>query len=304
MKKIALIGCGYWGRNYIKTLKKIKGLELIWIHNHKTMVQKRDLPPTSKFTLKYSDIIRDKTVDAVIIATPPSTHFKLAKTALEHGKDVLLEKPFTDNSQEAKKLCRISKKQKKIIMVGHIFLYNSAINKLKAEIEKGALGDIYYIYSNRSGYGPMNADTDIIWSLASHDISIINYLINQYPIRSTSKGYKILNKKEDTADIILDFKSKTKAFLHLSRVEPLKKREIIIVGSKKTAVFNDLKKDKLLIFENSNRNKSKKINLSDRSPLENQCLHFLDCIENRKKPLTDCEEGYKNVKAIELIKKY
>jgi len=303
MTKIGLIGGGYWGKNYVRTIEKIKGLELSWIYN-KHNEPSYAIPKDSKFTKNYQDILEDNETKAVIISTPERTHYKIAKEALEAGKDVLVEKSMTCSSKDALELIEISKKNSRILMVGHIFLYNPGIIELKKRIQNEELGDLFYFYSRRSAMGPVKQDINVLWYLAPHDISVINYLTGKLPRTVSAKGACFLNRGiEDVVDFVLNYENNVRGFVHVSWTEPKKIRETSVIGSKKMAVFDDMTKDKLKVFDSSNPENFYSPKLENISPLEKQCIQFLESIRTGKQPLTNGQNGYEVVRILECAQK-
>jgi predicted dehydrogenase len=295
-KILGLVGCGYWGRNYVKILKTIEEIKLKWICDKNLDINDGVLE-NSKFTKDADDVFYDPEVDAVIIATPPATHYELAKKALENEKDVLIEKPMTCDSNLALKLMNLANEKSRI------FLYNSAIKKLKDLIQNKKLGKIFYFYSRRASFGPIRKDVNSMWNLAPHDISIINFLTNKIPKKVSARGFFFLERGiEDVVDLVLEYEGGVSAFIHVSWLEPIKSRDMFVVGDKKSAYFNDLEIDKLKIFEKGEKEKIIK-NDSQNSPLKEECLHFLKCITTREKPLTDGYNGYIITKILESAEK-
>ncbi|MEM3091827.1 MAG: Gfo/Idh/MocA family oxidoreductase [Candidatus Pacearchaeota archaeon] len=299
--KVGLIGLGPWGRNYINTIEKINGIELNWICS-----PNRNLEEFSKkyrVTKNYNDILKDKQTDSVIISTPPTTHYSLIKKALLAEKDVLVEKPITLSSKEALELHHLSMEKLKVLMVGHQFLYHPAVKELKRIILNGDLGELRYFYSNRSNPEPSRSDISVLWDFAPHDISLINYLTGNLPIRVMAEGKKILKSRiENLVDISLTYPGNISSFIHLSWAASKKIRKILVVGSKKIIIFDDLFEEKLKIYELEQKEERYYTPVLDkRTPLELQCLDFLYCTTNRKKPLSDGYEGYINIKILEII---
>ena len=295
--KVGLIGIGLWGMNYIKTLKNIRDIKLNWISSPNRRI--KDVLPGCKFTHDYNDILEDDKIDSIIISTPPRTHYELAKKALSSGKDVLVEKPMTLSSKEALELHNLSLEKSRILMVGHVYLYNPSTNELKKMIESNDLGDLLYFHSNRSSPKPSRLDVSVMWDLAPHDISLINYLAEETPISVSAKGRCFLDSEfENVVNISLDY-GNIGGFIHSSWIEPEKTRKTIIVGTKKRVVFDDTSTEKLKIYSADNEKSFYSPFVDKRSPLEFQCLHFLDCFRNRKRPLSDGHNGYVNVKILE-----
>ena len=301
MINIGIIGCGYWGENYLNTIENIEKLSLCWIYNKHNEIPDHKLPAKVRFTKNYQDILDDRKIDAVIISTPPGTHYRIAKDALEAGKDVLLEKPFTTDSEEALSLLKLAALKKRILMVGHVFLYNPAIRELKKIVENKELGRLHYFYCRRTGLGPVRMDINAMWNLAPHDISIVNYLLDgQLPRTVIANGVSFLSPGvEDVVDLVLEYENNLKAFIHVGWSEPQKSRETIVVGDKKKAVIEDTARNPLAIFDSDELSQVSHPRLEKTMPLENQCLHFLECIETGKQPLTNAYTGYTNVKILE-----
>jgi len=297
-KRIGLIGYGAWGKNYINTLVNISGAELVWLCSPHQEVSPDDLSAGCMFTHNYSDILDDRSVEAVIIATPPHTHFKLTQEAILADKDVLVEKPMTLDPREAFSLFELAQKKSRVLMVGHIFLYNPALIELKKMIERGDLGELRYILSRRAGPGPVRDDVNVMWNLLPHDVSIANYLIGSLPVEVCASGESFLKKgKEDVADTVLSYQNGTKTFVHNSWIEPIKVRDILVVGERKTAIFDDMSETRLLIVDNAGGEPVVPV-FSPTSPLEEECRHFLNCLNRRNQPITDGYEGYLNTEIL------
>ena len=307
--KIALIGCGYWGKNYVKTLQNNAYLELKYVFdiNNPSIT----LPQNIIFTQNLNDILNDSEVEGVIIAIPTKKIFEVAKKCLEAGKNVLMEKPMTDSSQKANELIEIANRNNRILMIGHIFVYHPAIKKLKEIIEKGELGKILYAYSARIAPGPVrnSEEIDALWDLAPHDLSIFNYLFGkQYSdLRAFSNNF-LRKDIIDSASVTMKF-GDIPVEIHVRWWDSEKIRKITIIGERKIAVFDDIAEKKLKIYDKNIDLKNSKINdygeyyveIENKSALENQCMHFFGCIQNHKKPLTDGESGLNVVKILEEI---
>jgi len=319
MVNIALIGCGYWGLNYVRIFNEIEDSNLLYVadvdYGKLTKLAKNS---SIKITKDYKGILEDDKVDAVVISTPSTTHYEIAKNCLLRDKHVLIEKPITISSKEAEELIRIADSKKKVLMVGHTFLFNPAVQKLKEYIKDGTLGDVYYISLVRTGLGPVRNDVNAMWDLAPHDVSILNYLLDSTPSRiSALGGSYIRDNIEDVVFMNLIFKSKILANIHASWLNPHKVREVTVVGSKKMAVFDDVTAtDKIKLFDKGVQKeyayasygefqlklRSGDILIPDikmSEPLKNECLHFIDCVKNNKKPMTDGRNGLEVVKVLE-----
>lgn len=317
---LALIGCGYWGPNYARNFSEIEGCRLKWICDidRARLDRFKNRYPNVNATTDFLDILNDKDTHAVVISTPSTKHYKLAKEALSAGKHVLVEKPLCISSKECLDLIRLVKEKNKILMVGHTFLYNPAITKLKEYIEKKEIGDLLYLHSSRTGLGPIRTDVNVMWDLASHDISILLYLMDKKPLNVIAKGECYIQKdKEDVVFLTIEFEGKVFANVHVSWLDPIKIRTLTVVGTRKMVVFDDVDPtEKIRLFD---KGVSYEKPYSDfggfqllvrdgditvpkldmKEPLKVQCLHFLDSIENDEKPLTDGINGYKVVKVLE-----
>lgn len=303
--KIGIIGVGYWGKNYARIFNEL-GHQLYCCDIDKTKRIKG-----YKFTTDYKQL----EVDAVVVSTPPATHYEITKYCLEAGKDVLVEKPITLNAKEAEELVQIAKEEEKILMVGHTFIYNPAVQKLKDY----DVGDICYLYSERTGLGLIRNDVNSMWDLAPHDISIFLYLLDAMPTEVFAVGHSYLqNDIEDVVFITLKFPNNILANIHVSWLDPYKIRRTTVVGTKKMVVFDDINKLETLKIFDKGVDRTRKVyadygefQLSVRDgdvsipkiemtePLKNQCKHFIDCVINRKKPLTDGENGLNVVRILE-----
>ena len=326
MIKVAVIGCGYWGPNLIRSFIQIPESELKYCCDldEGRLKYIKSLYPEPRVTQNYQEILDDPKVEAVAIATPVHTHFELAKGVLEAGKHVFVEKPLTQTSQQARELIRLARKRGKVLMVGHVFLYTAAVNKLKELIDSGELGDLLYISSQRRNLGLFQDDVNVVWDLGTHDISIILYLLNhsleenKCKIVATGQSH-FLSDNEDVAFVTLSFSHKVVANLHLSWLDPCKIRNMTVVGTKKMVVYDDIETlekvriyDKGVLIPNSH-NSFGEFQLSYRygdiiiprlkqeEPLKVELSHFLKCIKEGKRPLTDGENGHQVVKIIEKI---
>lgn len=320
MINIAIIGCGYWGPNLVRNFSETDNVNLAICCD----IQKSRLDfigrryPSTEVTADYKEVLNDPKIDAVAIATPVSTHFKIAKEALLKGKHVLIEKPMTNSSSDAKELVELAKRENKILMVDHIFVYSPAVRKIKDVIEKGELGDIYYFDSVRINLGLFQHDLNVVWDLAPHDISIIDYLIDRKASSVSAIGScHIGNGIENIAYLHINYDSNLIAHIHVNWLAPVKLRTILIGGSKKMIVYNDIEptekvkvyskgvdvKDapegryKMLVDYRTGDMYAPKI--EQKEALKEACRHFVDCINSGRKPVTDGEAGLRVVEILE-----
>jgi UDP-2-acetamido-3-amino-2,3-dideoxy-glucuronate N-acetyltransferase len=311
---IAVVGCGKWGMNHVRTAFKLFGNRLKYCSDNN---------PSSKdkvsaisggiiFSQEISEIKNDSTVKAVIVSTPAETHFEITKELLESGKNVLVEKPITLNSSEAKILYEIASEKKLILMVGHLLLFHPAILKIKEYIENGKLGKLQYIYSNRLNLGTVRTEENILWSFAPHDISVIQFFTGEIPSEVSATGSVFLQKNiQDTTLTILKFRNNIHAHIYVSWLHPFKEQRLVVIGDKSMMMFEDtLKENKLkfypkgidivdglpvkrdLEFEN--------IQFDSSSPLELEQKHFIECIENNRVPRSD---GMNAIEVLETLER-
>lgn len=254
MISIGVIGYGYWGPNIVRNIVKQKSARVQAICDLNPDVLK-DIPrqyPTVLCTNNPKDILTDPAIKAVVIATPVTTHFHLAKQALLLGKHVLIEKPMATTSNEAKTLVALAQKQDRVLMVDHTFLYTPAIQKIKTIIEKGTLGDIRYIDCVRTNLGIIQKDSNVVSDLAPHDVSIIDFLLEGHlPITLSAHGYMHTHvKQESVAHIDIFYPKNIFAHMHVSWISPIKIRTIMIVGSKKMLLYDDIEpSEKIKIYD-------------------------------------------------------
>ena len=299
---IAVVGAGYWGKNLVRNFSQLGSLVAICDARKelKEIFQKQY--PQTFFTNSFSDILSNSSVKAIAIATPEETHYDLVKRALLARKDVFVEKPLALNLKEGKELANLAEKRKKILMVGHILRYHPAVNKLKELINQGALGKIQYIYSNRLNIGRIRSKANILWNFAPHDISIILFLLDEFPGVVFSTGGSYLQPKVfDVTLTSMDFPSSAKAHIFVSWLHPYKEQKLIVVGNRKMAVFDDVSKEKLFLYPHkiewlgrvpvAHKANAEIVSLSMEEPLKLECQHFIECIEKRLTPKTDVQEG-------------
>lgn len=322
MIHVGVVGLGYWGPNYARIFNELPQSKISYccdIDDTK-LEQIKCTNPLIEISNDYKDLLSSSDVDAIVVSTPASTHYKIVKESLESEKDVLVEKPIALNLKNAEELMNIATKKKRILMVGHTFVYNPVVHKLKEYIYNGDLGDIYYLHFSRTGLGPIRKDVNVMWDLAPHDISMLLYLLEDMPIEVSAEGQSYLQEGvEDVVFMTLRYPKNTMASIHVSWLDPYKVRRVTVVGSKRMAVFNDVNKlETLKIFDKGiDRYGEKsyadygefqlsirdgdvhipKIEISE--PLKNQCKHFLECVRERKEPLTGGEEGLKIVRILE-----
>jgi len=306
---IALIGCGRWGKNHRKLLEDREDINLSYICDT-AMKEDRDGEPI--ITNNYHEALEDKLVDAVVIATQIGLHYEIGKDSLNAGKHVFVEKPMTDNSKDAMDLIKIAKRNKKQLMVGHVFMYNPAVQYLKQKIDEGYLGKVLYMDARRLSSGILRERIrhyDVLWELGIHDLSMFLYLSGKKPESINASGDSLSNLSESLDDIStlnLKFnKEPINCSLTIGWAYPKVVKELVVVGEKGTAIFDDASDNKLTFYDfvlkkgGEGVTNSYSPNLPNISPLENQLNHFLHCIKNDVKPLSDGENGLEIIKLLE-----
>ena len=251
MMKLAVVGAGYWGANLVRVFHGLGVLDVICESNTRRAQELANLYPNVRVEPSFEAVLADRSIDAVAIATPAETHYKLAKQALLAGKDVYVEKPMTLHSNETMDLTSIAENSRRILMVGHLLEFHPAILRLQQLIGEGYLGRIEYIYSNRLNLGKVRREENALWSFAPHDISVILLLLNELPIQVTATGGTYL--QPNIADVTVStmlFNRGTRAHLFVSWLHPYKEQKLVIVGEKRMAVFDDVRKtDKLQVYD-------------------------------------------------------
>lgn len=318
--KIGIIGCGYWGPNLIRNFVSIPESEVSIVADTRPerLNHINRLYPRIDITEDYHEIF-SLDLDAAVVATPPATHFTIARDCLSHGLHTFVEKPITLNSDDCLELIDLAKRNDLTLMVGHTYEYNPAVRKVKEIIESGDLGEIYYIHAVRVNLGLIQSDHNVIWDLAPHDISILLYLLDQCPISVQAIGEEcIFDDKPELAYIHLEFFGKVTAHIHLSWLDPRKVRRITIVGSHKMLVYDDIEPmEKIKIYDKGVETPPYTDSFADfqcsyrygdvvipyinfTEPLRVECQHFIDCINNcDRNPISCGNQGLQVVQILE-----
>lgn len=324
MIRLALAGCGHWGSNYLRILQFMEGVEVVSVcDREESSLQKiRKQYPHVEVVKEFSSLLEDSKIEALIIATPASTHHELVRQSLEARKHVLVEKPLALSVSEAEDLVQRAQNLKRILMVGHTFLYNPAIRRMKEYVEKGTLGKIYYLQAVRTHLGLIRGDVSSVWDLAPHDVSIFSYLLDREPTKVSAVGVCHLKKNlQDVAFVNLFYDSDIIGNIHISWVDSNKLRQIAVIGSKARILFDDLNPlERLRIFEKGvSLDKpydtfgefqlllrdgdiiSPKVEPEE--PLRNVCVEFIQSIQTGKRPLADGTNGLEVVRTMCAIHK-
>lgn len=311
--KVAVIGCGYWGKNLVRVFGQLGALACV-CDSDPSRRAAVELPAGVPFTDRVEDVLADPAVAAVAIATPAATHDQMVRRALEAGKDVFVEKPLALCAEKGAGLVELARRQGRVLMVGHILLYHPAIVALRKLIDEGALGRVLYCYSNRLNMGLIRTEENILWSFAPHDISVLLYLLGEEPAEVDSGGQSYLTPGVvDVTLSTLKFKSGVTAHIFVSWLHPLKEQRLVVVGSEKMAVFDDTAERKLQLFPHrvdwagraprAVKAEAIPVDLPQAEPLKEECRHFLDCVAGRRTPLTDGHEGLRVLRVLDACQK-
>ena len=309
--KVGIVGCGYWGKNLVRVFSEIGSLGAICDADPARLAELGRSYNVSR-TGRFEEILAMPDIHAVVIAAPAAQHFALAKQALLAGKDVFVEKPLALRVEDGEELLALARQQSRILMVGHLLQYHPAIVALHRMVRDGELGRMEYISSSRLNFGKLRTQEDILWSFAPHDISAIIHLLGEDPTNVAAQGASYLNHPiSDVTLTVLSFASGVKAHIFVSWLHPFKEQKLVVVGSKKMAVFDDTQAEtKLMLYPHkvdwidripvARRMEGQVVPLPQEEPLKTECLHFLDCIRERKRPNTDGENGLRVIKILHL----
>jgi predicted dehydrogenase len=322
--RIGVVGCGYWGPNLIRNFVSLADSNVVVVAdlNAERLDHIRGLYPQVQTTEDYREIFSSN-LDAAVIATPPVTHFEIARDCLAHGLHTFVEKPLTLNSRDCQILIDMATQRNLKLMVGHTFEYNPAVRKIKDILQSGDLGEIYYLNAVRVNLGLFQQDMNVLWDLAPHDISILLYLLDQSPISVQAIGEDcIIPGKHDIAYMHLEFPDKVNAHIHASWLDPRKVRRITVVGSKKMLVYDDIESlEKIKIFDKGvdipyHTDSYGDFQCSYRygditipyikftEPLRVECQHFIDnIIHCDMRPISCGEQGLEVVRILEAAQK-
>lgn len=310
---LAQIGCGYWGPNLLRNFSAAKNClvkYVVELSEERRQFVESNFPKT-KAVSELELVMDDSEVEAVVIATPAATHYHLAMDALAKWKHVFVEKPLAMSTREADDLAVLAKQKGRVLMVGHTFLYNPAVEYLRQLVVRGDLGSVRYAYAQRLNLGVIRSDVNVMWNLAPHDISILCYVLGAPPLAVSAVGTDYIQENiEDVVFMNLEFPERIRANIHVSWLDPNKVRRITVVGVKKMVVYDDVADDKITIYDKG-IDKQKSMPFDDpalgklihrsgdilipkidfKEPLKIEAIHFIDCVLTKKTPLTDVASG-------------
>jgi predicted dehydrogenase len=315
---IAVVGTGDWGANLIRNFASLPGSRLVALHDSDPQRLQKSAAqyPGARAAASLEELVALPDVQGAVVAASAVSHYTLARTLLEAGKDVFVEKPLALSVAHAEDLVRIARERGRILMVGHLLLYHPAVRHLKGMVERGELGDLLYIYSQRVNLGKVRCDENALWSFAPHDLSVILHLLGREPIDVVARGSAFLQGSvEDVVFVDLRFPDRKLAHVHVSWLDPHKLRKFTVVGTRKMVVFDDMEaSEKVKIYDKGVDRAGEVVSYGDaltvrsgdilipkislQEPLRLECLHFVECVREHKTPLTDGEGGLQVVRVL------
>ena len=308
-QKIAVIGCGMWGRNIVRNFYSLNVLDTVCDIDEENLKKVTEQYSGVKVTRDFNEILNNKEITAVAVVTPSHTHYKLVKSMLEAGKNVYVEKPISTVAQEARDLSELAHAKGLVLMVGHLLLYHPAVNRLKMLVEEGVLGEIVYAQSDRLNVNYHKNDRSVMWDLAPHDVSMISYVTGKTPVRVISAIGCSSDRNEimDITHIGIQFEDGVIGHISDSWITPKKHVTLLVRGTKATAILDDTIPDhKLVVYDNFEQNATKNITTPDVleiEPLKLECQHFISCCETGKKARSDGDNGFMVTQILEEAEK-
>ncbi|PKL75713.1 MAG: oxidoreductase [Candidatus Melainabacteria bacterium HGW-Melainabacteria-1] len=310
---LAVAGAGYWGKNLVRNFHQLGALAAVCEPSTSGQELTRQLAPEVRLYQHFDEVLSDAGIQAVVIATPAITHFELCSQALQAGKDVFCEKPLALNYRQAAELVRLAREHERILMVGHILEYHPAILALRQLVATGELGTIRYLYSNRLNLGKIRREENILWSFAPHDLAVILRLIGELPFQVIAHGGSYI--QPNIADVTmtqLAFDNGVSAHIFVSWLNPFKEQKLVVVGSRKMAVFDDVAKSLMLFDQRVDiregepvpvKGEGSPVAFAADEPLRLECQAFLAAIESRQAPITDGESGLRVLKVLQAAQR-
>ena len=312
---IAVIGAGYWGINHVRNFYELGALNLVCDPDETMLGKVRTRYGGVRTLTDVGKVFADPSIKAIVLATPAETHGELATRAIEAGKDVLVEKPLTLDVEQGRRLVQFADERGAILMVGHLLEYHPAVLRLRELIRSGELGELRYVYSNRLNLGKVRREENILWSFAPHDIAIILRLVDAWPACVTATGGCYLRPQiADVTVTTIEFPNGVRAHIFVSWLHPYKEQRLVVVGSKRMAVFDDVREDsKLIIYDQgveiiddepvTRKNEGIAELIESEEPLRRQCVQFLESVRTRQRPLTDGESGVRVLRVLDAAEK-
>ncbi len=309
---IAVIGCGYWGKNLVRNFDRLEALQIVCDPTISGRNTAKTIAPQAKIVTSFDEVLNSNVL-GVAIATPAETHHVLAAQALRAGKDVFVEKPLALTHEQGYELVQLARAQERVLMVGHVLEYHPAVTALYQLVQTGELGKVQYIYSNRLSLGKIRREENILWSFAPHDVAVILRLMDALPFQVVACGGNYI--QPNIADVTVTnllFDNGVRAHIHVSWLHPFKEQRLVVVGSKKMASFDDVAK-KLVLYDQRVevkegeplpiRGEGQEVEFATHEPLRLECQAFIEAIVSRKTPLTDGESGLRVLKVLQAAQR-
>ncbi|TKB80812.1 MAG: Gfo/Idh/MocA family oxidoreductase [Nitrospira sp.] len=310
MIRVACVGAGAWGANLVRNFGAMGALQVICDEDPNALKRAAKHCPDVPMVASYERVLADSTIAAVVLATPATTHAAMAKQALLAGKDVFVEKPLALTLADGREVVDLASRLQRILMVGHVLRYHPAVAALDRLIARGELGKLQYAYSNRLNIGKFRREENILWSFAPHDISTLIHLVGQMPTTVQASGGTYLQTGvPDVTMTHLEFSNGVRGHIFVSWLHPIKEQRLVVIGDRKMAVFDDLAKDKLVLYPHevswvdrapvAHRGEAEVAPLEPEEPLAAECRHFLECVERRTIPRTDGQEALRVLEVLQ-----
>ena len=312
-RSLAVIGCGYWGKNLIRNFDALEALAMVCDVTPAGRALAAEIAPNIETVTSVERVLAASEVTGVVIATPAETHYELAKQALEAGRDVFVEKPLALTYEQGAHLVKLADDNKRVLLVGHVLEYHPAVQRLLALVHAGELGKVQYIYSNRLSLGKIRREENILWSFAPHDVAVILRLVGSLPFQVIACGGSYL--QPNIADVTVTnllFDNGVRAHIYVSWLHPFKEQRLVVVGSKKMASFDDVAKQLILYDQRVEvqagqpvpiKGKGEEVAFDSAEPLRLECQAFLDAIANRQAPLTDGASGLRVLSVLQAAQR-
>ena len=311
LPEIALVGCGYWGKNLCRNFNALGALSRVVDPTVSGQATAKELAPGVPVGDSFDEVLEDDSIQAIALATPAETHAELSIKAMDSGKDVFVEKPMALTLRDAEEMRAVAEGKGRVLMVGHLLEYHPAVLKLRDLISNGELGRVNYVYSNRLNFGKVRTEENALWSFAPHDVAVILRLMGRSPIEVSATGGPFITKGlADTTVSNLLFEDDSRAHIFVSWLHPFKEQRLVVVGDRKMVIFNDVAPfgQKLQLYMNSidfdgdvpvlKKEDAQFVEHAQTEPLLEECRHFVECVTNRKEPLTNASSGIEVLKVL------
>lgn len=312
-KSLAVIGCGYWGKNLIRNFDALESLAMVCDATPAGRKLAAEIAPNVEVTDRVERVLAASEITGIVIATPAETHYELARQSLEAGKDVFVEKPLALTYEQGAHLVKLADDKNRMLMVGHVLEYHPAIQRLLELVRAGELGKVQYIYSNRLSLGKIRREENILWSFAPHDVAVILRMMENLPFQVIACGGSYL--QPNIADVTVTnllFDNGVRAHIHVSWLHPFKEQRLVVVGSKKMASFDDVAKQLILYDQRVElqagqpvpiKGRGEEVAFESSEPLRLECQAFLDAISSRQAPLTDGNSGLRVLSVLQAAQR-